>query len=270
MYNVVIIEDNPTDLSRIQKLLQREYSDLIDISEIKIFATKEEAKEGLLKLAVKEWPNLVFLDIQLQGDNLGGFKVMDYVYEKLGELPFSVIILTSYHEPAIEWGKRRLKYPQFISYVVKGGFQGKNLSEQLREALNELKTETIAVPTRGAGLISPGIRYIPAHNIFFIKADNNNSVVHLSEEKIHSTKTLGGFIEELPFENFIRVHRSYYVNLIHAKEVQPNGIISSFEDSKNQSQPRGGVLIMNNDDPVPLSTLELRKQIQERMKKTIF
>lgn len=266
-FNTVIVEDNPTDLNTIQKELRREFSDLIDYQNIKIFTTKEEAQEEILKLTLDDWPDLVLLDIQLHGDNIGGFKVMDFILKKIGEIPFAVIILTSYHEPAIEWGKRTRAFPQFIAYVVKGIYQGKGLVQQLKEALNILREEIITIPTRGMGDKSPGIRYVSAHNIYFVKADNNYSIVHLSEEEIGSTKKLGDFIEELPIESFMRVHRGYHVNRIYVKEVQPNGIIPSSDGAIPETRPKGGVLVMKNGELIPIPNSEKRKEVEDWIKR---
>lgn len=267
-YNVIVVEDNPTDKEDLFIEIENNFSEIINVDEIKWFETKEEAKEGVLNYAVKEWVDLVLLDIELQGDKLGGYKVIDHVLDKIGEIPFSIIIMTAYHEPAIEWGKRTRKHPQFLAYVVKGFYQGKDLVEQLRDALNTLKQEIITVPTRGMGEKYPGIRFIPAHNIYFVKADNNYSYVHLSEEVIASSKKLGDFIEELPIEDFLRVHRGYYVNLRQVEEVLPSGVLLPTDENGPETKPKGGVLTLKNGEKIPIPNIEKRNEIEDWMKRS--
>ena len=63
-------------------------------------------------------------------------------------------------------------------------------------------------------------------NIVWLEADGNYTTIHLINNKRHVIRTtLTEMEEQLPSDNFIRIHKSYVVNKKHVTEVRANNVI---------------------------------------------
>ncbi|OYU82780.1 MAG: hypothetical protein CFE24_14230 [Flavobacterium sp. BFFFF2] len=63
-------------------------------------------------------------------------------------------------------------------------------------------------------------RYFSADQILYLKADNNSTDIHLTDETITAFKTLKHFENTLPFPHFMRIHNSYLINTHQLKRIQ--------------------------------------------------
>lgn len=197
-------------------------------------------------------PDILLLDIDL-GEGLS-FEIL----EQLPDLQFHVIFITAYDHYAI----KAIKYHAF-DYILKP-IVAEELHYALRKAMADIKNrkstpdtfalleylkgniaEKIAVPDRN------GFSYYKLSDIVYVEA--NGSYVSLSLQNGNSvivSKPLKNFEVSLINKGFLRVHKSYLVNIQH--------IVSVHRDD-------GGYLQMSNQKQVPISPKD-KESIIDRIK----
>ena len=62
-------------------------------------------------------------------------------------------------------------------------------------------------------------------DIYYIQADRNYSRIHAKNGESLLVMTLKEIDEKLPNEHFLRIHRSYIVNLAHVDEVANSHVV---------------------------------------------
>ena len=83
-----------------------------------------------------------------------------------------------------------------------------------------------------------GIEFVPPFQVLYCKAEGSYTYVIMENKKVLISKQLGKMEEILTPHNFLRIHRSYIVNLDHIKKYFKND---------------GGYLIMTNGDKLAIS-----------------
>ena len=212
IYRTLLIDDETLALNRLERML-KPYKNLIEIL--------DKAKNGLEaieKINVQK-PDLIFLDIQMP--ELNGFDVL----EKIEFLPI-VIFSTAYDQYALKAFETNS-----VDYLLKPVS-----SKRLKNAIEKLKRLTdISVDKTKENLkmlisqLKPDkikriqvrtgdkIKLINVNEIHFLKADNKYVEVYTFDKKYLINDTLTTLEENLP-EDFVRIHRSYIININSADE----------------------------------------------------
>lgn len=192
-----------------------------------------------VELIGKTKPDIVFLDINMPGKSgLDLFGELD-----MAQVGCEVIFTTAYNEYAIQAFKLSA-----IDYLLKP-IQEKELLQALARAIEakELKQNAKKfkallnnLEQKNTGILTIplnyGYEYIVIDNIEFIEAHRSYSIIHLIDgsEKMVS-KPMGYFEEVLQHINhFIKVHRSYFVNILHISSFLKKGEtgVVSFKSGK--------------------------------------
>lgn len=199
-------------------------------------------------------PGLIFLDIHI--GNQTGFDLLDRINQK----NFKIIITTAHDEYAL----KAFKY-EAIDYILKP-FSPKDviksvqrIVEKLEESKAFLKIEKVIkenFQTKETGKISiptsEGLKVIKLDNITRIEGSGAYCRIFSIDTKAHLiSKSLKELEAILPSNQFFRVHDSHIINMKHVKEYRK-------ED--------GGVVILENDDQVPVS----KRKKQEFLDKVKF
>jgi two-component system LytT family response regulator len=211
------------------------YADRIEI----VFTTTDPI-EGVKKLR-NNTPELLFLDIEMPA--LSGMDLLKLI----NDLDIQVLITTAFQEFAIEAvGTKAVAYllkpiqPEMLEKAMDQVFKNKQTQPR-----NKILKDKIAV----ADL--EGVELIPHDEIVYCKSDGNYSKLFLmGNRKLTVSKALKHFSNNLPGTQFIRIHKSYLVNLNYIKKYLKIG---------------GGELVMTNDDVLPVSRIyrtELLKLLQ--------
>jgi two-component system, LytTR family, response regulator len=220
----IIIEDAETDRELFQNKINRYFKD-----KLQIVGIAESVNEGV-ELIRKESPEIVFLDIEMPGEN--GFKLFDYITD----FAFEVIFTTGYEKYAID----ALKYAA-LDYIIKPVTQN-NLSDALSRFYKKRDTNSsqkrietyisnlsngtdinqkVAFPTMD------GYHMERINDILYCEGDVNYTRVHLNDGKlIMVSRTLKEVELLLGTKHFFRVHKSFLVNLNYVKSYSrsENGI----------------------------------------------
>ena len=199
---------------------------------------ERQAVEQILSLQ----PNLVLLDLQMPG--MGGFEVIRQLNG--GNLPV-IVIVTAYDQHAIEAFEAGA-----VDYLLKP--VGK---ERLAAALQRVKTRAsekkpapteLAMAARPPGqfaerlVVKDGTRVtlIPVAKLDYAEAQDDY-VALASEGKKHlKQQTIASLEAALDPRQFVRIHRSYVVNLERVTRIEPYG-----KDSR--------VAILSNGAKLPVS-----------------
>ncbi len=206
-FKTIIIDDE-----KLGRELIKSY--LADYPEFIIKAECENGFEGLK--AVKEHhPDIIFLDIQMP--KLSGLEML----ELIEDLPF-VVLVTAYDEYAVQAFELNA-----LDYVLKPvekkrfdltikRFLAQIPSSQQSSRLGEQAQKISRIVLRE----KENVIIIPIEKIIFIEAQDDYVMFYTDEGKHLRKQTMRFFEETLDPDNFIRIHRSYLININHMKGVE--------------------------------------------------
>jgi two-component system LytT family response regulator len=202
----IIVDDERLARVNLKKLLEEH-------PEIEI-AGEASSCDSALALINLHKPQLIFLDIQLGGET--GFDLLE-----LTDSSIKTIFVTAYDEYAI-----RAFEVNAIDYLLKpinperlkAAIERVKMSEKSRKAEAKSYEYSDSIYVR---LNNYASRFIKISSITFIEPVGNYSKIVTIEGK-HSLvlKTLKQWQEELPDNNFVRIHRSSIINIEHLERIE--------------------------------------------------
>lgn len=203
--NAIIVEDEANSREILRNYLAKYCPNITLQGEA---ATIQEA----LSLIQKHELDLVFLDVEMPFGN--AFDLLDQVPERT----FETVFVTAYNHYAMDALNNHAAYylmkPINIDELIKSVeyVQGikKKENELVGKVLKSNFTETqgrITIPQQD------GFQVLEVSEIYFCKADDNYTEIHLEGKRIVVSKTLKYFEETLGNFAFVRIHKSFLVNL---------------------------------------------------------
>lgn len=237
----LIVDDERNARENLAMLL-REYCPEIDIVGL---ADGVESARQQIEL---QRPDVLFLDIRMPS-GAEGFDLL----KKMSDHPFMVIFVTAFRDYAIEaFNTNAIHYilkPVDIEELKTAVDKVVRASERIRKSpgvFEQYKTQLENMiqqfsPSRQRISIhhSKGIKLVWPQEIQFVQADGNCSKLHLTNGSTFlDTRTLKVYETTLPERSFLRIHRSYIVNLNHIEEL---------------IRSDGNWLIMKNGQKIPVS-----------------
>lgn len=158
-------------------------------------------------------PDLVVMDINLQQEKDGIF--LAEICQNRG-LPF--VFITSYSDA--ETIGRAMKYDP-LGYILKPFTE-----RELQKTLEIVKAKTNVLSDDNIYL-KDGHEYVKLRldNVLWLNAENVYTVIHTAEKKILYRSSLSDMMKLLPTDQFLRVHRSYAVNLKKIDKVSQDHIM---------------------------------------------
>ncbi|GAB1403623.1 MAG: LytTR family transcriptional regulator DNA-binding domain-containing protein [Lentimicrobiaceae bacterium] len=213
---VLIIDDELPARDLIRYYLQQ-------YPRIDIVAECENGFEAF-KMIQEHRPELIFLDIQMP--KINGFELLELLNE-----PPNIIFTTAFDEFAI-----RAFELNAVDYLLKP-FSAVRFGQAMDKALNRIREPRAAITQResliqeletaSSGIervvvrIGARIIVIPLHTIYYIEAQDDYVRIHSEQGRHLKEKTMKYFESHLPDGEFIRVHRSYIVNVNFILKVEP-------------------------------------------------
>lgn len=212
MIKVILIDDEPLARSIVREYLQVH-------ADIEIMAECNDGFEGVKAIAQHK-PDLVFLDIQMP--KINGFEMLELV-----ENPPAVIFTTAFDEYAMQAFERHA-----IDYLLKPFSQ-----ERFDKALQKWKgqktvsqksttalMETISQPEERQRIVvkkGSNLVILPVQTVHYIEAFDDYVKVHTKEGFFLKKKTMAHYEKALDTSQFVRVHRSYLLNLQELTRIEP-------------------------------------------------
>jgi DNA-binding LytR/AlgR family response regulator len=204
----IIIDDEPMARTSLTRLCEQQ--DCLDI-----MTTLESASESIPYLTENQ-VDLIFLDIEMPG--MTGLELL----ESLPYLP-DVIFTTAHRDYAFE----AFEY-DVIDYLKKPVTQSRFLNA-IKKVKLKRKQRDIAASTsaRNEIYIKEDGRLIrlPLESILFFKNVGDYVRVITKEGKYIIHGSIKALNEKLNHPRFLKVHRSYIINLGHVKDIQDNSIV---------------------------------------------
>ena len=212
MIKVILIDDEPLARSMVKEYL-RSYPDVDVVSEC------NDGFQGVKAIA-QHTPDLIFLDIQMP--KINGFEKLELV-----ENPPAVIFTTAFDEYAMQAFERNA-----IDYLLKPFSK-----ERFDKALQKWKGHRRESDQRTATLLNnisqpeerlrivvkkgSNIVILPVHTVHYIEAFDDYVKVHTKEGFYLKKKTMAHYEQALDPTQFVRVHRSYLLNLQELTRIEP-------------------------------------------------
>ena len=201
----VIIDDEITSREILRNYL-RDYCD-----QVSILGEASTIKEGMA-LINKERPNLVFLDVEMPFGN--AFDLLD----KIPDRTFETVFVTAYDQYAMEALNQHAAYylmkPINIDELIKAVAYVEEIIS--KEDLLDDRILSATIKKAEGKITLPqldGFQVLNVSDILYCKADDNYTEIFLGEKKILVSKTLKYFEESLAQFNFVRIHKSFLVNI---------------------------------------------------------
>lgn len=211
MIRTVLIDDEPLARDIVKHYLSN-YPD------VEIVAECSDGFEGL-KAITQFQPDFIFLDIQMP--KINGFEMLELV-----EDPPAVIFTTAFDEYAIKAFE-----VSAVDYLLKPIEQERfdqamhKLPAKLKEtavvdnlfesaAMSPVQSNRVVVKTNGV------IKIIPVTDIHYLEADDDHVKLSTTEGIFYKNKTMSFFERTLDSTQFIRIHRSYLINLSEVYKIE--------------------------------------------------
>ena len=190
-------------------------------------STKDEAMQQLNSTRF----DFAILDINIDG-KLDGIDVGDYIYKTI-DIPF-IYLTGNSDKDSIDRASRT--HPQ--AYLIKP-FSRTDLYSAIQIAISNFKInkkdpeileEVNVLPE--CIFIKVGNKFVKVHllDLYYIKSDDKNLEIITQSGAYIVRATMESMLSSLKVHNFIRIHRSYSINMRHLKEV--NGEYITVADTK--------------------------------------
>ena len=206
MWNALIVDDEPPIRSELHYLLD------IDgrCSPIREVGSATEAIAAI----VEDMPDIIFLDISMPGTD--GMKLAETLHGL--KRPPLIVIVTAYAEYAADAFDLDV-----VDYVLKP-IETDRLSHALARVEHALaqrdgQRENSSIP-RIAIDINGRKTFIPASDIVYVEANADASYVVSTQGSSLVNESILSFEKRLVPEGFLRVHRSYLVNLEYVRNIE--------------------------------------------------
>lgn len=226
MIEVIIIDDEPAARELIESLVNKFTKEATVVASI---ASKRDAIEYL----ERSQPSIIFLDVELADGT--GFDIL----EKFPDINSYVIFITAYEHyslkaikhNAFDYILKPVDLSEFSNTLLKAidtiKSNQKKTTSNYTNLFKELK-KRISVPTR------TGYMYYDMDDIICLEADGSYTKLHLTGGRtVLISKGLAEVQASLANTGFLRVHKSFLINLQHIVELRKDdGVHLMMSDNK--------------------------------------
>ena len=213
----IIIIDDETPAREIIKHYLKE------VDYVEVIAECADGFSGLKSISSMK-PDLVFLDIQMP--RLNGIELLEVLTEKP-----KIIFTTAYDQYAIKafelnavdylmkpFPKRRFldAVKKAIDKIRSGDGKNEPASQLLSKKPDPASPVNRIVVRKGNA-----INLIPVEQIRYVEAQDDYVMIYHSAGKALKQQTMKFYEENLPKNNFVRIHRSYIVKIEEINRIEP-------------------------------------------------
>lgn len=219
---ILVVEDDPiigADLK--DRLLEMEYN---------VYGPLASGEEALTFLNDSNSPDLIIMDIVLEG-KLDG---IDTARQIAMRKPTPLIFLTGNSDDATFNRAKELKPQAFLTKPFKGRDLKNSIELCIQKSSQQYGPSSLASPGENTFLLTDRL-FIKVHDklirlflkdILWVEADDYYCKIHTSNKEYLVSQTLKKFYDNiilLPM--WMRIHRSFIVNLEHIEEIGDGHVI---------------------------------------------
>lgn len=236
MIKTILVDDEPRGLYTLSKLLHEYCPELKVIAEC---GSAETAKDNIELLE----PQLVFLDISLPGKN--SFELL----EELEHINFEIIFVTAhneytlkaFHYSAVDYLVKPIDEDLLINAVKRAEkrIDVNNINHNVSTLLFNLTKSNSGQKIKLCIPSLKGFQVVGLQEILYCEASGSYTHFHfVNQQTVCSAKPIHEYEEMLADSGFMRIHKSYLVNLLHIKEY---------------IRGEGGMVVLDNNKEVEVS-----------------
>ena len=249
----ILVDDEPRGLASLQKLLELNCP-AVDV--VACCNSAEEAKDTITQLH----PQLVFLDIAMPGKT--GLDLLKDLQEiNPITIGFEIIFVTAhnnymtqaFHFSAVDYILKPVDDELLIEAVKRAGkrIEEKTGGQHIETFLHNIGHRNSSQKMKLCIPSMKGFQVIDIKNIIYCEANGNYTNFHFTNHPlICASKPIHEYEELLADCNFVRIHKSFVVNLEHIKEY---------------IRGEGGSVMMSNGHEVEVSRRK-KDMLMTRMK----
>lgn len=216
MVRTILVDDEPRGLNTLKKLLQ-EYC-----PEIKVVAECTDADTAKDKIELLE-PQLVFLDISLPG------KTSLDLLSELDKINFEIIFVTAhneytldaFHYSAIDYLMKPIDEDILIDAVKRAvkRVTMNSVNNNVSTLLHNLQKAQVPQEMKLCIPSLKGFQVVELKDILYCEASGSYTNFFFADKhSICTAKTIHDYEDLLEDAGFVRIHKSFLVNLLHVKE----------------------------------------------------
>jgi two-component system LytT family response regulator len=212
MIKTLLIDDEPLARSIVAEYLQ-------SFPQITVAQECNDGFEGVKAIGHHK-PDLIFLDIQMP--KINGFEMLELIDE-----PPAVIFTTAFDEYAIKAFEAHA-----IDYLLKP-FSKDRFDKAVKKWLQQRQVSSSTPLMIPQGVRQPeeknrivvkegsNIRIIPVLEVMYVEAYDDYVKIFTSKEMFLKKKTMSFYEQSLDPAQFVRVHRSYILQLAQITRIEP-------------------------------------------------
>ena len=236
MIKSIIVDDEKLSRNTLKKLLE------LHCPEVEVVAECQDAGSASLQVSLVK-PELVFLDVAMPGKN-----GIDFLKE-LDEINFEVIFVTAHDKyilqairfAAVDYLSKPVEEQQLIIAVANAGKRilSKSRQQNVPAFLHNMQQNSQRQEMQLCVPSIKGFQVIKISDIIYCEANNTYTNIYLqNNQKLMVTRPLLDYETLLQDSSFVRIHKSWLINMKHLKEYQKG---------------EGGVAIMSNGKQLDVS-----------------
>jgi two-component system LytT family response regulator len=185
---------------------------------IEIVAECSDGFEGLKAIAQHQ-PDLIFLDIQMP--KISGFEMLELVEKRPAVIfttAFDEYAIKAFEVNAVDYLLKPIEQSRFEQAMQKlpSKLAKGDDSQELLETASLSPAQNNRVVVKNAGVI----KIIPVEAIHYLEADDDYVKLSTTEGNFQKNKTMSFFEQTLDASQFIRIHRSYIINLAQVTKIE--------------------------------------------------
>ncbi len=215
MTRAILIDDEPLAREVVKEYLE-------DFPEIEVVAECNDGFEGV-KAVAQHKPDLIFLDIQMP--KITGFEMLELLEERPAVIftsAFDEFAIKAFEAHAIDYLLKPFARDRFKKAVEKW-LEQKNLTEAKLQVQSLLETSNPAPGKTERIVVKSGssIKIIPSTDVRYLEAYDDYVKIHTPEGVFLKNKTMTFFENNLDEKHFVRVHRSFIVQVSQITGLTP-------------------------------------------------
>jgi two-component system, LytTR family, response regulator len=215
---IVIIDDEAPAREIIKHYLQ-------EVESSEVIAECADGFTGLKTISLLK-PDLVFLDIQMP--RLTGIEMVEVLTEKpeiIFTTAYDQFAIRAFELNAIDYLMKPFPKRRFLEAVKKaiGKIRSEEGNKTPANQLLEKKPENSAPVNRIVVRKGNAINLIQVDQIKYFEAQDDYVMIHHTSGKALKQQTMKACEDTLPKTDFVRIHRSYIVNIGEIKRIEPYG-----------------------------------------------
>lgn len=170
-----------------------------------------ECQDGFdaIKVIQEQKPDLVFLDVQMP--RLTGFEVLELVQphpEIIFSTAYDAYALKAFEANAVDYLLKPYTQERFEIAIKKAEERLK-----IRNQQNSIQIDGVEQLERIAVRTGNKIKVIPNGDVQYLEADGDYVRIHTAEGVFLKEKTMKYYESHLDSKSFVRIHRSYILNV---------------------------------------------------------